>query len=165
MIINGQNVSSEEELETAIASLGDSSKALLRSIFHGTSLPAPTLAEQMKNYLNEKVFPFIEDLIAVFAAENISMGITQAGKTSDVLGLFEKQYSFDKSLMGSSGMSIPVSLKGSFDTGSLYVSIAIIQHIRNNPSEYLGLSPFINDERLLKMKNSIEAFLGIPPTT
>lgn len=114
-----------------------------------------TSAESLKIYLQGTVFPFIDDLIARFAAENIALGITQAGKTGDVLGLFEKGYDI--------GALHPVSLKGSFDTGSLYVSRDIIQHVRDNPTEFTGLSPFVTDARLLAMKNEIEVFLGITP--
>lgn len=114
-----------------------------------------TSVQQLSNYLDNSVFPFVTNLIRTFAAENISMGITQAGKTGDVLGLFEKQYTV-------SGITKPVSLKSSFDTGSLYVSRSIIQHVRDNPTEFDGLSPFVTDARLLGMKNKIETFLGLP---
>lgn len=117
-----------------------------------------TSAQQLAAYLDIQVFPFIQQLIRNFAAENISMGVTQLGKTGEILGLFEKQYLIQSS-------SKPVSLKASFDTGSLYVSREIIQHVRDNPSEYTGLSPFVTDARLLKMKNEIETFLGLPLST
>lgn len=117
-----------------------------------------TTVQSLTIYLDNTIFPFIKTLINTFAAENISMGITQAGKTGDVLGLFEKQYTI-------AGVSRPVSLKASFDTGSLYVSRAIIQHVRDNPTEYDGLSPFVTDARLLGMKNKIEAQLGLPLST
>lgn len=118
---------------------------------------ALTTAESLSIYLDQSVHPFIKNLINTFAAENIALGITQAGKTADVLGLFEKPFNI--------GAVHLVSLKGSFDTGSLYVSIAILQYVRNNPSEYTGLSPFVTDARLLAMKNSIETFLGLPLST
>ena len=51
-----------------------------------------TTAESLAVYLDAQVFPFIKELINRFAAENISMGITAAEKTPDVLGLFEKKY-------------------------------------------------------------------------
>jgi hypothetical protein len=116
-----------------------------------------TTAEYLSNYLMNQVFPFVHNLIATFAAENISMGVTQAGKTADILGLFEHKYDI--------GANHEVSLKSSFDTGSLYVSLAILQYIRDNPNEYSGLSPFVTDARLLSMKNKIEAFLGLPLST
>lgn len=116
-----------------------------------------TAAESLETYLDNSVHPFIKGLINKFAAENISMGITQAGKTADLLGLFEKSFDI--------GALHLVSLKGSFDTGSLYVSLAIIQHVRDNPSNFTGLSPFITDSRLLSMKNEIETFLVLTLST
>lgn len=114
-----------------------------------------TTAESLRDYLDTQVFPFISELIHTFAAENIAMGITQAGKTGEVLGIFEERYSV--------GYVHPVSLKGSFDTGSLYVSLEVLQHVRDNPNEYTGLAPFVTDARLLEMKNKIETFLGVTP--
>lgn len=115
-----------------------------------------TTAESLKKYLEKSVFPFIDTLITTFAAENIALGITQAGKTGYVLGLFEKHYNL--------GL-YTVSLKGSFDTGSLYIAKEVIQHVRDNPSEFNGLDPYVNDTRLLEMKNKIETFLNLPLST
>lgn len=117
-----------------------------------------TTVESLSIYLDNSVFPFVKSLINSFAAENISMGITQAQKTGHVLSLFTKRFPVPSS-------DFQNSLKDSFDTGSLYMSIAIIDYIRNNSSEFSGLSPFITDERLLNMKNKIEIFLGINQTS
>lgn len=114
-----------------------------------------TTAESLKIFLDEQVMPFVKNLITEFAAENISMGITQAGKTGQVLGLFSKPYNVYSN-------EFHVSLKNSFDTGSLYVARDVIQYVRNNPTEFDGLSPFVTDARLLSMKNKIEKFLGLP---
>lgn len=116
-----------------------------------------TTVEYLTDYLDASVMPFIKNLINTFAAENISMGITQSGKTGHVLGLFEKQYQLS--------YPHPISLKSSFDTGSLYVSREILQYVRDNPSEYDNMSPFVTDARLLDMKKSIETFLGLPLST
>jgi hypothetical protein len=117
-----------------------------------------TTAESLSIYLDNQIFPFVAGLIRTFAAENISMGITQAGKTGHVLALFSKKYPVPN-------VDYPNCLKDSFDTGSLYISRDIIQYIRDNPSEITGLSPFVTDARLLSMKNKIEAVLGIPLST
>jgi len=114
-----------------------------------------TTTESLKIYLDESVFPFIKDLINTFAAENMALGITQAGKTADVLGLFVKGYDLHSN-------SRPLSLRDCFDTGSLYEACNVIEHIRGAPSEFSGMDPFITDARLLEMKNKIETFLGIP---
>lgn len=114
-----------------------------------------TTAEQLADYLDNSVFPFCKELINTFAAENISMGITQAGKTPHLLGLFTKKYPIPNANLG-------ISLKACFDSGSLYAALAVIQYVRDNPTEFDGLSPFVTDARLLSMKNKIEAFLGLP---
>lgn len=114
--------------------------------------------DQLEVYLEASVFPFIKSLINSFAAENISMGITQANKSGDLLAIFQKLYP-TASLGGS------VSLKACFDTGSLYEALKVLQYIRDNPTEYDNMSPFITDARLLKMKNNIETFLGITLST
>lgn len=111
-----------------------------------------TTAESLKIYLDDSVFPFINDLINRFAAENISIGITQAGKTGHVLGLFEKGYDVHAN-------GLPISLKGSFDTGSLYESLTIISYIISNPTEIAGLTPFVTEAKLNTMAAEITAFL------
>lgn len=116
-----------------------------------------TTYDQLIIYLETSVFPFIDKLMYSFAAENISLGITQAGKTEYVLGLFSKKYTYPDA-----NILTPISLKDCFDTGSLYSARGIIQKIRDNPLDYSGLSPYVTDARLLKMKNDIETFLGIP---
>jgi hypothetical protein len=117
-----------------------------------------TTAETLTDYLDKEVFPFIKTVVNTFAAENMAMGITQAGKTGEVLGLFIKSY--DVHLNG-----LPISLRDTFDTGSLYEACTVIQYIRDNPTEFTGMSPYITDARLLEMKNKIEIFLGIPLST
>ena len=117
-----------------------------------------TTAESLETYLDNSVHPFIKGLINKFAAENISMGITQAGKSGHLLALFTKKYPVPDATFQN-------TLKDSFDTGSLYISIDIIQHIRNNPTEFDGLNPFVTDARLLIMKNDIETFLGVELST
>lgn len=114
-----------------------------------------TPLDALKNYMRGHVMPFIEELMCVFVAENIAMGITELGKTGPVLGMFRKPLDINDD-----GYSF--SLKDTFDTGSLKESVKIIQHLRDNPSEYDGLEPFISDARLKVMQNKIEAFLGLP---
>lgn len=116
-----------------------------------------TNTDNLINYLEKEVHPFTKYLMYSFAAENINLGITQAGKTEYVLGLFSKKYA-----VPSLNLTLPVSLKECFDTGSLYSARSVIQKIRDNPLDYSGLSPYVTDARLLKMKNDIETFLGIP---
>lgn len=117
-----------------------------------------TTSESLKIYLDGTIFPFIDNLITTFAAENMATGITQAGKTGEVLGLFSKKYDVESN-------GLPISLKDTFDTGSLYESIAVIAHIRANPTEFTGLDPYISDTKLLGMLNAIEAQLGLTLST
>lgn len=119
---------------------------------------ALTTAESLSIYLDTQIYPFVQNLIRTFAAENISLGITQAGKTGHVLALFTKKYPIPDA-------NFQNSLKDSFDTGSLYISRELIQYIRDNSGEYSGLSPFVTDARLLSMKNKIETILGLPLST
>lgn len=121
-----------------------------------------TTAESLSIYLSATIHPFVEDLITTFAAENISMGITQAEKTTSVLGLFTKKYDVENN-------GLPIALKEAFDTGSLYSAISILNYVRATPSEFDGtgannLTPFITGARLLSMLNKIETFLGIALT-
>lgn len=117
-----------------------------------------TTAEGLAKYLETTVYPFVKSLINSFAAENISSGITQAGKTGHVLSLFTKRFPVPN-------VDFPNSLKSAMDTGSLYLAKDIIQHIRDTPTEFTGLDPFITDAKLLAMKNKIETFLGVTLST
>lgn len=117
----------------------------------------PTTKQQMRAYLDQVIFPFIDDLIADMAADNIANGITQAGKTGHVLGLHCKPYDVNNN-------GFPLSLWATFDSGSLYESIKVLQYIRDNPTEYDGLSPFITDAKLHEIINKIQAKLGQPLT-
>lgn len=120
-------------------------------------VPTPTIHDSIVTQLNMDVQPFIKEMMDNEAATNIELGITQAGKTVDVLGLI-----VEKHLMP--GKTKAVSLKDCFDTGSLYAALEVLGYIRANPSTYTGLSPFITDARLLDMINQIETFLGLPLT-
>lgn len=120
-----------------------------------------TTPEGLKIYLDEIVFPFIDSIIHKFASENISMGITFYDKTSELMGLFAMPIDIE-------GNNFPFSLKSTFDTGSLKESLKLLQYFRDRPAmtfELLGLhtNGFINDARLLAMKNEIETFLSITP--
>jgi hypothetical protein len=112
-----------------------------------------TTVESLSNYLDKEIFPFVTNLIRSFAAENIALGITQAGKTGHVLSLFSKQFPVPSA-------EYPNSLKASFDTGSLYISLGIIAYILQNESEYDDLSPFLTEARLTEMYNKIAIKLG-----
>ena len=110
------------------------------------------VVDELQIYLEREIHPFVKRLIAEFAAENIVLGINQAGKTADLLGLFEKQINI--------GAIYPISLKSCFDTGSLYVAIDVLNHLIANESLYTGLSPFVTVERLTIMRDKVINFLN-----
>jgi len=112
-----------------------------------------TSAQSLAIYLDTQIFPFVQELIREFAAENISLGITQAGKTGHVLAMFSKNYPVPDN-------NYQNSLKNSFDTGSLYISLGIIAYLLANSSEYDGLSPYITSAKLTTMYNKIATKLG-----
>lgn len=118
----------------------------------------PVMHSLITAHLNRDVQPFIKKLMDDEAATNIELGITQLGKTVDVLGLIVERHTLP-------GKSKAISLKDTLDTGSLYASLEVLQYIRDNTSIYTGLTPFITDARLLAMKNKIETFLSMPLST
>jgi len=112
------------------------------------------LAENLKIYVETEIKPFVDNLMYTIQAENIAMGITQAGKTFDVLGFFTEQIQLPN-------RTKKVSLKESMDSNSLTVTIELLFYFYNNPSLYIDLNPFITQERILKWLNSIKQKLGI----
>lgn len=112
-----------------------------------------TTAELMESYMRDDIDPFISGLMDKLRGENIAMGITQAGKTGHFLGLFEKPYDIYSN-------GFPISLKASFDTGSLYEALTILSFFLSNPSEYSGLSPFMTETRIYSIINEIVEYIS-----
>lgn len=104
-------------------------------------------------YLQKTIDPFVEVMMAEIRAENIEMGITQLGKTVDVLGFFENPVTIP-------GKTRPITLKGSLDTASLTVAIDVLNHYIANPSLYSDLAPFVTVERLTQWRGKIVSFLS-----
>jgi 6-pyruvoyl-tetrahydropterin synthase len=101
-------------------------------------------AEEQLEYVKtiiKNAVQFGQDLIITFAAENVSQGITQAGKTRAVATYLA---------------NIQVLLNG----GSLYGALDEIDDLvtAGIPSD---LSPFITEQRLLNYKEIIEEYLGL----
>jgi hypothetical protein len=115
-----------------------------------------SVVDLLRIYMETKVVPFISNMKYQMLAENISMGISQAGKTADVLGLFNT----DIVLPGSSR---PVTFKQTLDEGSLTVTVQLLQYFIDHPELYSDLSPFVTVDRLTIIKNKIIAFLQISP--
>lgn len=87
----------------------------------------------------KKARQFGQDLMDEFATENILLGITQEGKTEEVLTKMS---------------SIILSLQ----SGSLYVAIDQIKKFQGKDEKYL------TDPRLLAFLNKIENYVGATPT-
>jgi hypothetical protein len=154
--VTNENVVTEFQNEQSAIDFSNEHGGTVSS-FEEISPTTPT-ADAVGAYLEKVIFPFVRNLINSFAAENIALGITPSGKTGVLLGMFTRQYDIHSN-------GYPISLKDTFDTGSLYESRSVIQYLRDNPAEFSGLSPFITDARLLKMKNSIELVLGVTLST
>lgn len=105
-------------------------------------LAAKTLQAE-RELLQRKVadaIAFGQKLLTEFAAENIALGITQAGKTKSVrMALADAQ--------------------AALSTGSLYDAIAELKSI---PEEVKD-NTFLTDARLLSAINKIETYLGLAP--
>ena len=84
---------------------------------------------------------FFDDLLNNFAAENVLLGITQAGKTRDVA-----DYLRDVMYYGQSG--------------SLYEVLGVINQLQQAgyPTD---LEPFITEVRMTLFKSKIEGYLGL----
>lgn len=86
-----------------------------------------------------KAISFGNEMIVLFAAENVMMGITQAGKTKDVADYL-------------------ASMTRYLQTGSLYEAINEIDRLIASglPSD---LNPFVSESRMLVFKSKITEYL------
>lgn len=109
--------------------------------------------DTLYSYLKNEIDPFVEQLLVQIRAENIEMGITQANKTTEVLGFFEAAWMLP-------GRTRAVSLQSSLDTGSLTVTVEILLYLIANPNLYSDLTPFITADRLTIWKDKILAELA-----
>lgn len=105
-------------------------------------VPANTpILETVKKAISSAI-SFGNKLIVEFAAENVLLGITQAGMTHTV-----------RVVLGPA--------LGALQTGSLYDAIAELKAIDNADKD----STFVTDVRLLAFVNKIEEYLGITLST
>lgn len=104
-------------------------------------------------HLKSNIDPFVEELLISIRAENIELGITQSGKTLEVLGFFEEHITLP-------GKTRSVTIQGSLTTGSLTVTIEILNHLIANPSLYADLTPFVTAARLTSWRDKILAKLA-----
>lgn len=112
-----------------------------------------SVKDTLQAYLEGDIDPFVKDLLLEIRAENIEMGITQAGKTLEVLGFFE-----DHVLLP--GKTRAVTLQGSLTTGSLTVTLEILTYLIANPNLYSDLNPFVTAARLTAWRDKIIAKLA-----
>ena len=87
----------------------------------------------------ENAITYGNRLLVEFAAENVLLGITQAGKTSEVMNKL-------------------TSVSDAVSTGSLYEAVSRIKAIPLSDYD----STFITMARLVLFANKIESYLGIP---
>ena len=96
---------------------------------------------QVEDAIREAI-SFGQDLIITFAAENVLLGVTQAGKTQDV-------------------RSATADAVSALATGSLYDAIAAVRAIPVEDKD----ATFITDARMLGFINKIETYLNLPLST
>lgn len=86
MIINGQQVSNETELEALIADMSEESKVAIRSSYYGTTPPAPSTKDL--DYLKYLKRAAVKDqIIAEMASENMERVRTGVWTVADLVGL------------------------------------------------------------------------------
>jgi hypothetical protein len=119
----------------------DSTLIQIGHTYNGSTFSTPSVPIDFEGIV-KKAENFGSDLIRKFAAENVSMGITQAGKTADV-----------RKALG----QVIICLQ----TGSLYDAMAEIRLIPTEDKD----ATFLTDARLLIVINLIEDYLGRPHST
>lgn len=125
----GFTVVTQAEYDALLASLdtANQNSMLIASIMTGVLTPAIAKGQE---------------LIVTFAAENISLGITQAGMTTQV-------------------RTVTADVVSALSTGSLYDAITAARAIPQASYD----STFVTAARLLTFINKIEDYLGIPRST
>ncbi len=122
----GFTVVTQEEYDALIASLITLNANSMLTASIRTNILTPAIAKG-------------QELIVTFAAENIALGITQAGMTTQV-------------------RTVTADVVSALSTGSLYDAITAARAIP--PASYDAT--FVTEARLLSFINKIEVYLGIP---
>jgi len=114
-----------------------------------------SVVDTYKNYLGAEIDPFGKAMMLKIRAENISMGITQAGKTADCLGFFNHPITLP-------GKLFPITFAQAFDSSSFYEVIALINYflLPENQALYSTLGPFISVDRLTLWRTEVIARLS-----
>lgn len=107
----------------------------------------PSLSQtDVVQQLVQSAMTFGAKLMVEYAAQNILLGITQAGKTGDVMSYLQ-----------------PVL--GPITTGSLYTAVQQIDVLLADTSLVkAALAPFVTNDVLTTYKNKIQDYLCIPRT-
>lgn len=122
---------------------------------HVNNFVEVSLVDTLSVYMDTKVACFVRSMMYRIQAENIAMGITQEGKTYDVLSILCEPIQLPNKTR-------KVSIKQTIDTGSLTVTVQLIDYLINNPDLYQDLSPYITQDRLGEWKTLILTFLAKP---
>ncbi len=172
-LINNNIVTKVEDMEEA--AYRDAAKLNQLVIDINDMLPQPTVgyaltgnalvpvtppvidATYIKNNKVKPIKAFTDDLIATIIAENIVMGISQAGKSGAVLDMAVRKVAV-------ASTPNPVSLIETFMNLTLTVSIEVLDYHIDHIEDYADLAPFVTTERLTQTKNNIQLFLGVPTT-
>lgn len=114
-----------------------------------------SIVDTYVNYLGAEIDPFGKQMMLRIRAENISMGITQTGKTADCLGFFNHPVLLP-------GKIFPITFQMAFDSSSFYEVIALINYylVPENQTIYSTLAPFVTPERLTQWRSEVIARLS-----
>lgn len=119
--------------------------ATINSMIPIRAIPVLTTLQSIQNAI-ANAQQFASNLMQQFAAENVLLGITQAGKTGAVLDYLS-------------------DLLNCMVTGSLFQAIIVCDTIINDTSNTkTNTSPFVTNARITAYKNKIQDYLGIAQT-
>lgn len=120
-----------------------------------TNFSNVSVVDTYVNYLGAEIDPFGKQMMLRIRAENIAMGITQAGKTADCLGFFNHPVLLP-------GKVFPITFQMAFDSSSFYEVIALINYflLPENQNIYSTLAPFVTAERLTAWRTEVIARLS-----
>lgn len=113
------------------------------------------LADRIAIDLGKRIDPWVVGFLQRTRAENIAMGITQAGKTFDAQAFFELPVALNPLYPDKK-----ISMLGALFTGSLTLIPALIDYYISNSETYANLFPFVTTERLNDWKQEVIDFLG-----
>lgn len=125
----GYTVVTQETYDALVASLTAANQVSLETALIRDAVLTPAIT-------------FGQEIIVLFAAENIRMGITQAGMTTTV-------------------RAVTADIVSALNIGSLYDAILAAQAVPDTSYD----PTFVTAARLLEFVNKIEDYLGIPRST